>query len=63
MTNVTYLPMIALAAVLIAALATAAFLILRRWRTSRAPSSQRPPEQPTREWLAREGDQSRHPSK
>ncbi len=50
----TYLPMIILAALLACALAAAAIAIYSRWRRSRAPSPQVPPEVPTHKWLARE---------
>ncbi len=50
----TYLPMSILAAVLVCALSAAAISIYSRWRRSRAPSKQVPPEEPTYEWLTRE---------
>ncbi|CUX66836.1 exported hypothetical protein [Agrobacterium tumefaciens str. Kerr 14] len=50
----TYLPMSILAALLVCALAAAAIAVYSRWRRSRAPSPQVPPEEPTHEWLTRE---------
>ncbi len=55
----TYLPMIALATVLILGIASAGWWILNNWKTSRAPTSQVPPEVPTRAWLHREARNAR----
>lgn len=52
----TYLPMSVLAALLICALAAAAIAVYSRWRRSRTPTQQVPPEQPTDEWLHREAE-------
>jgi hypothetical protein len=56
-------PMILLAVVLIAAIGTAGFMILRRWKTSRTPTPQDPPEVVTERWLQREAENAaRHQS-
>jgi hypothetical protein len=55
----TYLPMIALATVLIFAIGGMGWWILNNWRTSRRPTDQIPPEIPTRRWLRREARNAR----
>ncbi|MBO0145502.1 hypothetical protein JZX87_30780 [Agrobacterium sp. Ap1] len=52
----TYLPMSILAAILVCALAAAAIAVYSRWRRSRAPSKQVPPEEPTYDWIYREAE-------
>lgn len=49
----TYLPMSMLALILVCALAVAALTIYGRWRRSRTPTAQVPPEEATYEWLKR----------
>lgn len=55
-----HLPMIALAVVLLAVVASLGFWVLKNWKTSRAPSDQKPPEVPTRQWLDREAANARN---
>jgi hypothetical protein len=57
--SMTYLPMIALATVLILAVGSAAWYILTHWKKSRADGDQVPPEVPTRQWLRREARNAR----
>lgn len=54
MTTTSYLPMVILAVILISAIAVLAYLTLKKWRTSRAPSDQVDPDAVKREWLVRE---------
>lgn len=55
----TYLPMVALATVLVLAIGLVGWWILNNWKTSRTPSDQVPPEVPTRQWLRREARNAR----
>lgn len=48
------IPMIILAAVLILAIGSIGYLTLRRWKTSRTPTPQVPPEVTNEQWLQRE---------
>jgi hypothetical protein len=49
-------PMILLAVVLILAIGITGFLILHRWKTSRIPKPQDPPEVVDERWLRREAE-------
>ncbi|RWX78975.1 hypothetical protein EPK99_10395 [Neorhizobium lilium] len=55
----TYMPMIALAAVLISGIGFTGWWILNHWKASKAPTGQVPPEVPTRRWLRREAKNAR----
>lgn len=55
MTTISYLPMILLAILAVGAALIAGFLILRSGPKERPAPNQRPPGQPTDEWLNREG--------
>jgi hypothetical protein len=52
--TMTYLPMIALATILILAVGSAGWYVLTHWKKSSAHGEQVPPEVPTRQWLRRE---------
>jgi hypothetical protein len=55
-------PMIILATVLILALGSLGYLTLYRWRASRTPTKQDPPEVVKERWLRREAENAkRHP--
>ena len=55
MTASSFLPMILLAIFAVGAALTAGYLILRSGSKEKPASKQRPPSQPTSEWLSREG--------
>jgi|AraplaDrversion2_2_1032049.scaffolds.fasta_scaffold02520_16 hypothetical protein len=49
-----YLPMIALAVVLVGGIGLTGWWIVHGWKSSRPTTEQLPPEVPTRRWLRRE---------
>jgi hypothetical protein len=59
MTPATYLPMIALAVVLISAIGVFAFIILRRGKLQRRQSFDGDPATTTQEWLEREAENAK----
>ncbi|MEV4608681.1 hypothetical protein MRBLMR1_003729 [Neorhizobium sp. LMR1-1-1.1] len=61
MTSLTFLPMLALAIFLIAALGIFTFIILRRGKLRERNPSQVDPDKPTAEWLKREAANGKRP--
>jgi hypothetical protein len=60
-TSLTFLPMLALAIFLIAALGIFTFIILRRGKLRERNPSQVDPDKPTAEWLKREAANGKRP--
>lgn len=61
MTSLTFLPMLALAIFLIAALGIFTFIILRRGKLRARNPGQVDPDKPTAEWLKREAANGKRP--